>query len=94
MKGCPHCEKFNPQWKKFAAKAKGIEVEDPVEANSKKMAEYKDLGVSGYPSVILVDGSGKKIASLDEKEKELKDAGVDARTQAGLNKFVELYGKK
>ena len=59
------------------------------------MAEYKDLGVSGYPSVILVDGSGKKIASLDEKEKELKDAGVDGhRTQAGLNKFVELYGKK
>ena len=90
MKGCPHCEKFKPEWDKFAAKPPdGIKVEEPIEAKE-MTAEHKKLGVSGFPSVILVDGSGKRLASLDEKEKELKDAGVDSRTQAGLNKFVEI----
>ena len=74
MEGCPHCDKFNPEWDKFAAEAK-IKTQ---KVESKEMSpEHKKLGVQGFPSVIMVK-DGKKVA---EHKGE--------RTKAGLDEFVK-----
>ena len=62
MNGCPHCTKFNPEWEKFASstqmKTKKVE--------SKQMnAQEKQLGVDGFPTVMLLGPKGpKKYLSL------------------------------
>ncbi len=57
MNGCPHCTKFNPEWEKFASstqmKTKKVE--------SKEMnAQEKQLGVDGFPTIMLLSSKGPK----------------------------------
>ena len=57
MNGCPHCTKFNPEWEKFASstKMKTKKVE------SKEMnAQEKQLGVDGFPTIMLLGSKGPK----------------------------------
>ena len=57
MNGCPHCTKFNPEWEKFASstKMKTKKVE------SKEMnAQEKQLGVDGFPTIMLLGPKGPK----------------------------------
>ena len=73
MNGCPHCTKFNPEWEKFASstqmKTKKVE--------SKQMnAQEKQLGVDGFPTVMLLGPKGPK-----------KYSG--ARTASALQQWVD-----
>ena len=57
MNGCPHCTKFNPEWEKFASstqmKTKKVE--------SRQMnAQEKQLGVDGFPTIMLLGSKGPK----------------------------------
>ena len=73
MNGCPHCTKFNPEWEKFASstKMKTKKVE------SKEMnAQEKQLGVDGFPTVMLLGPKGPK-----------KYTG--ARTASALQQWVD-----
>ena len=57
MNGCPHCTKFNPEWEKFASstKMKTKKVE------SKEMnAQEKQLGIDGFPTIMLIGSGGNK----------------------------------
>jgi len=73
MDGCPHCVKFTPEWDKFAktAKIKTKKVE------SKQMsAEEKQLGIDGFPTVMLLGSKGPKKYSGE-------------RTASALHEFVK-----
>tara|TARA_Y100000588_G_C13618690_1_gene654426 strand:+ start:172 stop:567 length:396 start_codon:yes stop_codon:yes gene_type:complete len=75
MKGCPHCTKFNPEWDKFTA---GSKVKTRKVESKEMTPKDKKLGVSGFPTVVLVGANG-------EKKKEFKGE----RTKAGLEKWVK-----
>ena len=76
MDGCGHCVKFAPTWEKFVKEYQGdikLEKYDRADAGD-KITLY---GVSGFPTIILVDKNGKH-----------KDFDGD-RTVAGLTKFAD-----
>ena len=60
MKGCPHCTKMMPEWSKFESNNKSGVKTRSVE-QSQAPDEIKKLGISGFPSLLLLDGNGNKI---------------------------------
>jgi thiol:disulfide interchange protein len=62
---CGHCKNFKPTWKEFTQVMQSsnspIEVVDlQCDLNEENEQKCKDLGVQGYPTVILIDSNGKK----------------------------------
>lgn len=78
MNGCPHCDKFTPEWDKFCAQSKIKTAK--IEAGE-MTAAHKALGVQGFPTVLLLDGAGKKKSTFNGN-----------RTFSGLNKFIKDIG--
>ena len=78
MNGCPHCKTFAPIWDAFSGAAKVKTTK--VEANE-MTAAHKSLGVQGFPTVLLLNGQGKKKATFNGN-----------RTVAGLNAFIKSVG--
>ena len=83
MDGCGHCRRFDPIWKEFksdheaALKAKGISLES-YDARD----EYtQEMDVVGFPTVLFVDGKGKKA-----------DTFQGTRTVAELLRFAHRQG--
>ena len=74
MEQCGHCKKFNPEWEKFV---QGSNMKTQKINASSGNPMIKKMDVSGYPTVIIVEGD-KKI-----------DTFSGERTQQNLNKFVE-----
>ena len=74
MEQCGHCKKFNPEWEKFV---QGSNMKTQKISASSGDPMIKKMNVSGYPTVIIVEGD-KKI-----------DTFSGDRTQQNLNKFVE-----
>jgi len=60
MKGCPHCVKMMPEWAKFVSGNKSGIKTRKVE-QSQAQDEIKKHGISGFPSLLLLDGNGDKI---------------------------------
>jgi thiol-disulfide isomerase/thioredoxin len=60
MKGCPHCTKMMPEWSKFESSNKSGVKTRSVE-QSEVPNEIKKHGISGFPSLLLLDGKGNKI---------------------------------
>jgi len=85
MDGCGHCRRFDPTWKEFKAdheaalKDKGISLES-YDARD----EYtQEMGIVGFPSVLFVDDTGKKV-----------DTFQGTRTVAELLRFARKHGAK
>ena len=74
MEQCGHCKKFNPEWDKFVKDSK-MRTQKISASSGDPM--IKKMDISGYPTVIIVEGE-KKI-----------DTFSGERTQKNLNKFVE-----
>ena len=75
MEGCPHCIKLMPEWNAFASENDtgiGTRAIERKEAPS-LLQKY---GVTSFPTVLLVDGSGNKLSTYD-----------GARTKTGLLQF-------
>ena len=60
MKGCGHCAKMMPEWSKFEGSNKSGVKTRSVE-QSQVPNEIKKHGISGFPSLLLLDGKGNKI---------------------------------
>lgn len=60
MDGCGHCEQFTPVWTAFVAKYKDALFEAGVTTHKLKNDDKaaSGLGLSGYPSVLLVSTTG------------------------------------
>jgi|UniRef100_A0A6C0BXQ2 thiol-disulfide isomerase/thioredoxin len=72
MNGCPHCDKAMPAWDEFAKSCSEMECK---KIESKEDAEFmKKHEVQGYPTYLLLDGTGEKVAeySGDRSVKDLK----------------------
>ena len=74
MNGCGHCKKFSPVWDSWTP-PDGIEKKK-IENNDMSEKE-KALGVSGFPTVLLVDKDDNKVATFS-----------DERTAEKLTEFV------
>ena len=75
MNSCGHCEKMRPEWDKFVNENSDIRTR-AVEASDGNEATEK--GVTSFPTVLLLDGTGKKIADFNDK-----------RNAAALKRFYE-----
>jgi len=64
MKGCPHCTKMMPEWSKFESSNKSGVKTRSVE-QSQAPNEIKKHGISGFPSLLLLDGKGNKIKNYN-----------------------------
>ena len=64
MTGCPHCVNMMPEWSKFVSNNKTGVKTRKVEA-SDAPAEVKKHGVSGFPTILLLDGQGNKVKAYD-----------------------------
>ena len=73
MNGCPHCTKFNPEWDKFS---KSTSVQTKKVESKQMNAQEKQLGVDGFPTVMLLGPKGPK-----------KYTG--ARTASALQQWVD-----
>ena len=58
MEGCPYCKKFDPDWDSFVSKNNTSVTTRKVDSSD---SECKSNGVSGFPTVLLCDGSKNKI---------------------------------
>ncbi len=76
MEKCGHCKKFNPEWEKFV---QGTDMKSKKISASSGDPLIKKLGVSGYPTVMIIEGD-KKIETFSGE-----------RTQEGLNNFVSQH---
>ena len=77
MKGCPHCTKMMPEWSKFEANNQtGIKTRK-VE-KSENPAEVSKHGITGFPTILLLNGSGDKVKAYN-----------GPRTAEGLNSFCK-----
>jgi thiol-disulfide isomerase/thioredoxin len=56
MTECGHCKKFNPEWEKFV---QGTEMPNQKINASSGDPLIDKLGVSGYPTVIVIEGGNK-----------------------------------
>ena len=60
MKGCPHCVTMLPEWDKFESNNNsGIKTRKVEQADAQD--EVKKHGISGFPSLLLLDSNGDKI---------------------------------
>ena len=78
MNKCGHCIKFKPEWNKFKGKASELGVKTVEYEASDKSAEElrKKYKVTGYPTIVLVNGDNHKTFEGD-------------RTADALEKFVK-----
>jgi thiol-disulfide isomerase/thioredoxin len=61
MNGCPHCQKFNPEWEKLVEMAKAEKIETvkyDARENRDKVAE---AGVDGFPTIRIVRNGKAKV---------------------------------
>jgi len=75
MNGCGHCKNMMPEWDKFVNENSDISTRK-VEAS--EGTEAKDKGISSYPTILLLDGHGQKVADFN-----------DDRNAAALKKFYD-----
>ena len=64
MKGCPHCVNMMPEWSKFVKNNNSGVKTRKVEASAAP-AEVKKHGISGFPTMLLLDGQGNKVKAYD-----------------------------
>lgn len=60
MAGCPHCEKFNPEWERLVglAKAEGIQT---VKYDAREDRDkVREAGVDGFPTIRLIRNGKSK----------------------------------
>ena len=77
MNGCGHCEKFMPEWDKFEKSNTADIVVRKLESSNDSNGEIKKNGVSGFPTVLLLDAEKLKLAEFKGE-----------RTESGLKDFV------
>ena len=77
MTGCGHCEKFMPVWDEFAAQNSSSIQTRKVE-RSEAPDEISRHGISGFPTVLLLDEAGNKVETYEGE-----------RTLEALNAYVE-----
>jgi len=68
MDGCPHCTAFDPKWDEFKSSYSGSLKLNKIESANAP----KSLGISGFPSILIVLNG--------EKKDELQTRSVDALT--------------
>ena len=73
MEKCGHCKKFNPEWDKFV---QGSDMKTQKISASSGNPLIKKMNVSGYPTVMIIEGE-KKV-----------DTFTGDRTVKGLEEFV------
>ena len=77
MNGCGHCKKFTPEWDKFSQGYNGnLNIRKVERADAGD--ELQKYEVKGFPTVLLLDGSGGK--------KEFDGE----RTVQGLTSFAQV----
>ena len=79
MNGCGHCKSFMPEWDSFQKSYKGPIGTKKVEQSQDKALVSK-LKISGFPTVMLLDGQNQKI---DEFNGE--------RTKKALTEFCKKH---
>ena len=82
MDGCGHCERLMPDWMKLQKENNAGNTGIVMKAINMKTDEGKKLvadnNISGFPTMLLLDGSGKKIKAYEGQ-----------RTIEGLRDFIE-----
>ena len=63
MTGCGHCEKMKPEWDKFVngnpdVSSRMVEAKEGDEANK--------LGITSYPTILMLNSSGEKVADFGD----------------------------
>jgi len=74
MNGCGHCNSFSPIWDEFT-QTSPIPTSKIESANIEE-ATMTRYGITGFPTILLLDGNGNKLQELQD------------RTLAGLNALV------
>lgn len=69
MNGCGHCKNFMPEWDSFQKSYKGPIGVKKVEASEDQSLVSK-LHVSGFPTVLLLDGKNNKIDEFNGQRTE------------------------
>jgi len=63
MNGCGMCESITPEWDSF--------VEENPDITTRKVesgeAEATEMGISSYPTILLLDGDGQIVAEFDDE---------------------------
>ena len=77
MNGCGHCQKMEPEWKKFIDSKPSISTQT-LEASSDK-EKAKKYNVTGFPSLLMI--SGDKVIDTYNGE----------RNSEGFKKFVSKH---
>ena len=77
MEQCGHCKKFNPEWEKFV---QGSKMKTQKINASSGNPMIKKMGVSGYPTVIIVEGD-KKIDTFSGERTQTKSKQVRREKQ-------------
>ena len=55
---CPHCTKFKPEWEELKNQNLGVQMEEVDCTDNKNVpALAKEYNVSGFPTLILVNGN-------------------------------------
>lgn len=74
---CPHCKTMMADWDKFAAENKSSVK--AIKVNSDEQPDLvKEYSVQGFPTILLLDASGKNIATYEGE-----------RTAKGFAEFVK-----
>lgn len=76
MEGCGHCKNFNPEWAKFV---QGTDMPNQKINASSGDPLIDKLGVSGYPTVVIIEG-GNKVETFEGE-----------RTSESLLAFVKKH---
>ena len=74
MDGCPHCTAFDPKWDEFKSSYNGSLKLNKIESANAP----KSLGISGFPSILIVANGEKK----DE---------LQSRTVEALNSMAKKH---
>jgi thiol-disulfide isomerase/thioredoxin len=64
MDGCGFCKKFMPEWKKFLG-LNNTSISTKMVEKDEDKSLVKKHGVSGFPSVLLLDSGGNKLKTYD-----------------------------
>ncbi len=76
---CPHCKTMMGDWDKFAAENKSSVK--AIKVNSDEQPDLvKEYSVQGFPTILLLDASGKNIATY-EGERNAKAFAEFVKTQ-------------
>jgi thiol-disulfide isomerase/thioredoxin len=71
MSGCGHCKKLAPTWSSFTKNNKSGIKTKMIDSGSPEFAKLaKKHNISGFPTLLLLDGSGEKIAAYDGDRSE------------------------